>query len=387
MILNPFQHTFKLPRNGLYFVGEQSFYYKVDALKYASVVKKNVVWDFNSAIFSEQAKKPRLDIPLTQLYKLRAQQLRDKYDYLILAYSGGVDSDTILRTFINNRIKLDEVWTDFPFKFYEKSDYTLSPTLEVSNHMLEWFLVVKPELEKLKISNPEIKIHSSDSAEDASEEDFEDTWTFTNIPMQYHQVKRNRYLYDYIKPMINQGKRVAVIMGIDKCIPSTTNSEYGFIFTDNTAWTRQDYFEYFYWTPDMPELVVTQAHHLWDKLKNNIEPYKKRVRAIRKIPGAWRYRQLSFDDLIIDVTYSGWDKSKFQSNKHSPIWGENYVHLYANKHARERFYQSWQSNFRETVSKLDRKICFDDSNNIKSDIKGLTNFHAIGKHDGSYHPF
>jgi len=238
----------------------------------------------------------------------------------------------------------------------------------------------------LRITNPEIKIHPSDSSESVETEDAEDSWTFTNIPMQYHQVKRNRYLYNYIKPMMEAGKRVAVIMGIDKCIPATTKDEYGFMFTDNTTWTRQDYFEYFYWTPDMPELVVTQAHYLWDYIKSNIESYKQRVRAYRKIPNAWRYRQLSFDNLIVDVTYPGWDKTKFQTNKHSPIWGENFVHLYANKHANERFYQSWETNFKETVSKLDRDICFANSADVKSDIKPLTNFHAIGKHDGSYHP-
>lgn len=387
MILDSFINGPGIPRNGIYFVGDQKFYYKTDAMKYASVVKKEITWDFNKSIFSAQAKKPRLNVDVADLYKIRAQQLRDKYDYLILAYSGGVDSHTILQTFINNKIKLDEVWMDLPFKFYEKSDYVLTQTLDATNNLLEWQLVIKPELDKLNASNPEIKIHTADASASVELEDAEDSWTFTNIPMQYHQVKRNRYLYNYIKPMIEAGKRVAVIMGIDKCIPSTTKEEYGFMFTDNTAWTRQEYFEYFYWTPDMPELVVTQAHYLWDHIKLNIESYKARARAYRKIPNAWRYRQLSFDNLIVDVTYPDWDKSKFQTNKHSPIWGENFVHLYAKKHAGERFYQSWQTNFKETVSKLDRTICFADSTDAKSDIKALTNFHAIGKHDGSFHPF
>lgn len=46
---------------------------------------------------------------LKQLYKERAQQLRDNYDYLILYFSGGSDSITVLNSFLNNDIPLDEV--------------------------------------------------------------------------------------------------------------------------------------------------------------------------------------------------------------------------------------------------------------------------------------
>lgn len=46
---------------------------------------------------------------LQQLYKERAQQLRDKYNYLIVYFSGGADSITVLNSFINNNIHLDEV--------------------------------------------------------------------------------------------------------------------------------------------------------------------------------------------------------------------------------------------------------------------------------------
>ena len=46
---------------------------------------------------------------LEYLYKIRAQQLRDQYNYLILYYSGGSDSITALNAFIKNNIYLDEV--------------------------------------------------------------------------------------------------------------------------------------------------------------------------------------------------------------------------------------------------------------------------------------
>jgi hypothetical protein len=46
---------------------------------------------------------------LDQLYAKRAQQLREKYDYLILAFTGGTDSENVFKTFYKNNIKLDEI--------------------------------------------------------------------------------------------------------------------------------------------------------------------------------------------------------------------------------------------------------------------------------------
>jgi hypothetical protein len=46
---------------------------------------------------------------LDTLYKLRAQQIRDEYDYVIVCYSGGRDSLNILETFYYNNIHIDEI--------------------------------------------------------------------------------------------------------------------------------------------------------------------------------------------------------------------------------------------------------------------------------------
>ena len=46
---------------------------------------------------------------LSELCKQRAEQLRSQYDHLILYYSGGRDSETVLRVFRDNQIPLDEV--------------------------------------------------------------------------------------------------------------------------------------------------------------------------------------------------------------------------------------------------------------------------------------
>jgi hypothetical protein len=46
---------------------------------------------------------------LAELYKQRAQQIRDQYEHVVLCYSGGIDSTTMLETFYYNGIHIDEI--------------------------------------------------------------------------------------------------------------------------------------------------------------------------------------------------------------------------------------------------------------------------------------
>ena len=53
--------------------------------------------------------EPEPGVPLSEYYRRRAQQIRDKYDYVVLLYSGGPDSNNILHAFVHNGIKIDEI--------------------------------------------------------------------------------------------------------------------------------------------------------------------------------------------------------------------------------------------------------------------------------------
>ncbi len=59
---------------------------------------------FDKADWSKEPTKS-----LKQLYRERAQQLRDDYDYLVVYFSGGSDSITVVNAFLNNNIKIDEI--------------------------------------------------------------------------------------------------------------------------------------------------------------------------------------------------------------------------------------------------------------------------------------
>jgi hypothetical protein len=94
---------------GVYRVGDLSFHSKLEAIEMHAKTGIHPHWDFNEAVFSSYDWTKEPDASILELYRQRAQQLRDQYDYVILNYSSGADSQTVLDAFINNDIKLDEV--------------------------------------------------------------------------------------------------------------------------------------------------------------------------------------------------------------------------------------------------------------------------------------
>lgn len=83
------------------------FFSKYDAVTNAKT--KNIHLYYYDHLFSKVNWQEEPKETLSELYKKRAKQLRDSYDYLILFYSGGIDSTNILETFYYNNIHLDEI--------------------------------------------------------------------------------------------------------------------------------------------------------------------------------------------------------------------------------------------------------------------------------------
>ena len=94
---------------GVYRVGDLAFYSKIEAIEMHAKTGIHPHWDFNEAVFSSYNFTVEPTDSLQELYRQRAQQLRDHYDYIILMYSGGADSTNVLNSFIKNDILIDEV--------------------------------------------------------------------------------------------------------------------------------------------------------------------------------------------------------------------------------------------------------------------------------------
>ena len=98
------------PKLGYYMVGDKKFFAKPQALVEATTSGHFPEWHFNRPVFENITWDQEPETDLRMLYRLRAQQLREKYDWIRVEASGGGDSTTAIFSFLLNGIHLDEVY-------------------------------------------------------------------------------------------------------------------------------------------------------------------------------------------------------------------------------------------------------------------------------------
>jgi hypothetical protein len=246
--------------------------------KTTNVLRQDVRFIFHDTHFSkfDWTKEPTES--LAELYKQRAIQLRDKYKYLIVAYSGGSDSHQILQTFLDNDIFIDEVFTTTWEKLLNGIDRTELLNDEHLKFFLEYELNVAPMLKLIKEKSPLTKITVIDSSDflynDVKTRNFEvlgmlktNGGSFRGLLVPIPQTIKLFAGYT-INKLSQDG--VAFISGIDKPLISIKNNEFFTCFSDvgytydklmnNKIIDKVCKFEYFFWTPDFPFIPIKQAH-------------------------------------------------------------------------------------------------------------------------------
>ena len=213
---------------------------------------------------------------LDYLYKLRAQEIRDSYDYVILCYSGGHDSTNILEIFYYNNIHIDEIVLVGAFS---QDTYTGSD----ENHNAEIHLNCFPTLRKMNL--PKTKITVADYAEH-----FDNPNKFSLIENYGSEwikhvgtTKSIGYLfwYDFKKFVgAKNDKKTCYIMGVEKLnyskgsffINDVTMFSYGGVYTSEN-YQRVN----FYTSPDQTSLNIMrkQAHIIRKVNSLNIEGLRK----------------------------------------------------------------------------------------------------------------
>ena len=260
---------------------------------------------------------------LTDLYRERAQQLRDIYDYLILSYSGGSDSHNILMTFLNNNIKLDQVFVHQPFSFINSSQHVPTVIDKTARNMVsEWDFCIKPTLEYLSKNHPEIKIELSDWMDNITEKYFNNEDSFLNAGGSNNgmgPMARNLNYSTMGLINLDKDKTVGTIYGCDKPILfiDTSSKKVSMIFTDVTmshCTNAIGTFEPFYWSEMLPDLPYEMAYQVYLYYKAN--PHLQQF--------MWSKDTKSTNDVVMAVNQdiakmvcysSTWDFRKFQAGK------------------------------------------------------------------------
>lgn len=350
--------------HGYYVVGEKFYLYRYNAFLEASRLGTDFKWVFNNDVYEKLDWSKPIDKSLQQLYKERAQQLRDKYNYLILAYSGGSDSHNILTTFIKNKIKLDEIWIDWPHGLMDKVGFKPTMKLGHDNLASEWHFNIQAKLQDVATFHPEIKIHISDSASKGTVEDYEDTSRIVGFRTSYQNITRMRYISHYQRKLYDKGLNVALITGIEK--PSigitpddrlcVTLHDLPTAFKNDITPNRRTVIEYFYWTPDSPFMVVNQAHALLRYFQRNIGEFKQVEDQMRT--GKHNIdRSKNLNAQINKVCYPEWDEC-FQTNK--------FLYTFENNQFNSLLLPFIQRG--ERFAKIYHHRYFADSKNIRDDL-------------------
>jgi hypothetical protein len=247
---------------GYYQIGDLKFYSKLEAIEVHTKTGHHPHWNFHDATFSSYKWNVEPKESILELYRQRAQQIRDQYDYVVLMYSAGADSQTALEAFIDNDIELDEVCSLINYQAAGTKNNYLND---------EIFNLAIPLAKEAQLRQPNLK-HRIFDISDAILNfhlDHDDDWIYyTNNMYAPNNVIRQRlhkHIPDWQK-IAESGKRIAVIYGVDRPRVRHIKGHYYFHFLDsllsNSCIHASDANitgELFYWTPDLPEICIKQG--------------------------------------------------------------------------------------------------------------------------------
>lgn len=306
---------------GFWQVNGKKFINKFQALRYATEKNESVKFVFFDSVWENFDRSLLGKFSLKELYKQRAQQLRDSYDYLVLYFSGGADSYNVLRSFIDNGIHLDEVCVKWAADVIDRGIYQpnqVEPTAR--NYLSEWDYAIKPVLDHLAQHHPKINIEIVDWFDDRNSIGKEATFNLVN---HWHDVEVTSLAVwspNEIK-LTEQGKKVASIYGVDK--PQTffeDNTAYMF-FLDSAVTMGTPYpgnifgTEYFYWTPNFPILAFEMANVVIKQFKVNEEIKDLKFTPHEKVdPHSFINKMKLQQKRLRHILYDNWTDA-FQADK------------------------------------------------------------------------
>jgi len=323
---------------GYWGVNNHYFFNKVECLRYATQIKDfKVSYHYYDSVFQTVKWDNESSDSLEQLYKKRAEQLRQKYNYVALLFSGGADSTNVLDSFLNNNIPLDEIITHYPVRAIEK----LKPFFNTNdkrpeNLIFEFTEAASPKLQEVAQKYPNIKITVIDTTDTSI--DFIMKNDLHNVAIggvgAGPHLTGLRLAAERMRKHYDDGLNATVITGIDKPRMgyNPVSKKFGTWFDDisghNGLHTEEALggftpnFEAFYYTPDMPELWQKACH----VMKRTMEPivtsrppfYSDLVH--RSVIGVgseiFNVHHIFFKKLL----YKDWSESIYQASKPNSIF-------------------------------------------------------------------
>lgn len=367
---------------GYYSVNGIDFDSKIKALLYSTQVGGKPSWHFNDAEYQTYDWTTEPEKSLDWLYDQRARQLREKYDYLILSYSGGADSHNILMSFVRQGLLLDEIVVNTMEQGNKKSTEVSASNVQATNAAAEHDLQTVPRLKEISQLIPNTKITICDLTDylfDYLEGAGDESWVFDKREgLNPAGMTRFNYLHVIdIRKRFDKNKSIGIVMGIekprcfihknrfvlsysDRATNITTVAEHFKEYTNSTV-------EFFYWSPDALDLQCKQAHTI-----------KKWLEAFPQYRDFWDAEKgmdfttirLVHERLLRPVLYSTWDNSWYQADKALSDWYSEFDQWFFDDFKDTRAAHIWRAGI-DYVTETLSEFVKEDSH---GKIDGLTAF-------------
>ena len=270
----------EITKHGYYIANGIKTLSKFEAYQLAGKDMSKVQFIFNDDVFDtyDWSVEPEEDI--YELYRQRAEQLRKDYDYLVLIYSGGIDSHTVLETFLQNNIKLDEICT---FANTELGSTDKKFNQEIFNAAIPF--IKSLDLKKIGTHFRYVEVGKlivDQISDEYHYETFEHhgiTTSFWKAAVSSYRLKES--ITDHMN-LVSQGKKVCYIWGHDKPSLKLNNNQYCLAvssifsgFNIRQYSNRVDfknkfnnfYDEAFYICRESPKISIKQGHMLVNLMK------------------------------------------------------------------------------------------------------------------------
>jgi hypothetical protein len=300
---------------GFWFVDNNIFFNKTKAIYHATIKNsRDVRYYYHDHVYKKHDWTAEPVETLEEIYIKRAKQLRQKYDYLVLLYSGGSDSSNALKSFINNGVKLDEV-TYWYSSHDEDNNVQNFEIMYAGSEILQRLIDMGIEVSRIDDAKY-LKNHTLKKYE----------WILESDPTTIISVThRPETIYNNPKwlELVNSGKSVGVIIGYEKPRVFFDGENWYSAFMDGLGYNYEKYhlnttvikLEPFYTSPDCPQISIKQAH----VVKNYIEKNYTVDQYTQWFTHKAEFKKDLYYSIVRNNIYPYWNDSTFTIGKQNSV--------------------------------------------------------------------
>jgi len=369
---------------GFYTVGHQRVESKIEACILGTQTNQHPSWHFNDQVWNSINWKHEPEIDLLELYKIRAKQIREQYDYVIVNYSGGSDSHALVESFLDAGCFIDEIVTVWN-RDHTPKVITDPNVTDAQNIEAEFELTTRPGLNWIKNQSPNTKITYLDvsNATVNAYKSFDGEEWITTANEYLHPQFITRWSATrekHQKLTLDRGLRTAVVFGVDKPKLTIKDGKYCVFFVDNIPNSFTGGFNdlsytnletvFFYWTPDLPEIVVKQAHMIKKWFDAN-----SALKLVIHWPNHDYNKRQAYEIISRSIVYPNWDLGKFQCKKVSSTITSEWDQWFFQHYKDSLIYECWRKGINYVENSIDKKYLRYTFDNKFDGFVGMINGH------------